>query len=477
MSGATLGSPSRILVIDDEVDMLTNYRRMLERAGHDCRLESDPRRLEPLLSEYQPDLVLTDLVMPHGSGMEVLDRVRQFDPTLPVILLTAHGSIESAVEAMKRHATDYLTKPFSIEELLGKIQTALSRRLIEQSDEPGASGPPPAGNEGWRREIIGISPAIEKVITLARKVSRTDVNVLIQGESGTGKEVFARLIHRLSPRSQEILVPADCASLPENLLESELFGYRKGAFTGAHSDKMGLFEFAHKGTLLLDEIGEMPLALQAKLLRVLQERRFRPIGGREQIEVDVRVIAATNRDLAQALAEKTFRSDLYYRLNVVTLRLPPLRERLEDVPLLARHFLSQFARDNRLAVDAITPRALELLKAYDWPGNVRQLQNVVEHAATMAGEGAIGPEHLPEEFEPLRAAERAAREGDEASLFSRKTELVDHFERDYLVSLLIDQRFNISRAATVAGCHRRTLYRMIHRHRINLAELRRQHPA
>ena len=475
--GRTLARPvgaSKILVIDDERDLLTNYRRRIERAGHVCATTEDAGELERLLVEFRPDLVLTDLVMPAVSGMEVLERVRRHDATLPVIIITAHGSIENAVDAMKQNAADYLTKPFSIDELLGKVQGVLSRRLIERDE----AAPEPAEGEraAWRRDIIGTSPALERVLDLVRKVARTDVNVLVVGESGTGKEVIARAIHRLSARGKEIFVPVDCASLPENLLESELFGYRKGAFTGAHTDKMGLFEFAHKGTLFLDEIGEMPLSLQAKFLRVLQERQFRPLGGREQTEIDVRVVAASNRDLEAAVREKEFRSDLYYRLNVVTLRLPPLRARVEDVPQLAMHFLVQFARENRLKVEQVAPSAMEALRRYEWPGNVRELQNVIEYAATLAAGSTIEVSDLPESLQggegfavPVVAVEQGGL------LFEQKKGLMENFERDYLIGLLVDHRFNISRAAEAAGCHRRTLYRMIMRHRLDLAALRRQH--
>jgi DNA-binding NtrC family response regulator len=465
----------RILVIDDEEDMLANYRRLLKRTGYECLTLADPAQALASVPTFQPDLVITDYIMPGLGGLEVLSRIHEIDPALPVIMVTGFGSVEGAVTALKNRAADYLTKPFSVEELLAKIQEALSRRLIGSAAAADANGPTAGQAEGEGRQlgIIGVSPALSHVLELTRRVARTDVNVLIVGASGTGKEVFARAIHRLSGRRDEIFVPVDCASLPENLLESELFGYRKGAFTGAGSDKMGLFEFAHRGTLFLDEIGEMPLALQSKLLRVLQERRFRPLGGREEIDIDVRVIAATNRDLDEALREKTFRSDLFYRLNVVTLRLPTLADRPEDVPLLAHHFLGQFVADNHLHVVGIDGAALECLRAYDWPGNVRELQNVIEHAATMARGTILEVEDLPEHV-GRQAPAASGHDGQPKALFAAKDQLVDHFERDYLVSLLVEHRFNISRAAQSAGCHRRTLYRMIHRHGLDLETLKEQ---
>ena len=467
-------SATRILVIDDEPDMLTNYRRILRRAGHTCIALGDPLALESHLTQHKPDLVLTDLVMPGASGMDVIERVRRHDPNIPVIMITAHGSIENAVEVMKHHAADYLTKPFCAEELYGKIQSVLSNRLIERTGLSDGKGP--MKNQRWRHEIIGVSPALERILDLTRRVARTDVNVLIVGESGTGKELLARAIHRLSGRSEQIFVPVDCTSLPENLLESELFGYVKGAFTGATSDKMGLFEFADKGTLFLDEIGEMPIALQAKLLRVLQERTFRPIGGREQIGIDVRVVAASNRDLEKALKDRAFRSDLYYRLNVVTLTLPPLRDRAEDVALLASHFLDRFASENRLILEAISEEAMDCLKCYRWPGNVRELQNVIEHAATLATASTIRFADLPETLQRWGEA-KLRQPAAPPQLFPRKQHLVAHFERDYLVSLLVTHQLNVSRAAESAGCHRRTLYRMINRHNLDLRTLRENHQA
>lgn len=458
---------SRILIIDDEPEMLMNYRRLLGRVGYECLTTPDPRQAPALLQQHAPDLVLTDLMMETGSGMDVLRQVAQFDRTLPVIMVTAHGSINNAVQAMKNNATDYVTKPFAPEELLGKIQEALSRRLLERSGA--ASAAPEKKEKAWDHRIVGVSPQIQAALELARKVARTDVNVLVVGESGTGKELFARLVHHLSPRAGEIFVPVDCASLPESLLESELFGYSKGAFTGAAADKMGLFQFAHRGTLFLDEIGELPLALQSKFLRVLQERRVRPIGGVQELEVNVRVIAATNVDLEQALRARAFRSDLYYRLNVVTLRIPPLRERREDIPVLANHFLNCFCRRGDLPRQ-FTPEALACLREYAWPGNVRQLQNVVERSVTLALGERIGVADLPDELRgDLAETAEAPRQ-----LFSEKDRLVESFERDYLVGLLVEHQCNVSRAAQAAGCHRRTLYRMIHRHQIDLEAIRRQ---
>ncbi len=471
-NGSTPPTLSRILVLDDEPEMLKNYERLLKRAGHDCLASTDPTKVDRLLEEFRPELVITDLMMPHVSGMEVLQRVRAWDSSTPVILVTAYGSIESAVQAMKQHAADFLVKPFSMDELLQKIQEALSYRLIEQVQDLPAESELPTG-EGLAG-IIGISAPMQTLYERLRKVARMDVNVLITGESGTGKELVARAVHNLSPRRNEICVPIDCASLPENLLESELFGYVKGSFTGAHMDKKGLLEFAHKGTLFLDEVGEIPPALQVKLLRVLQERSFRPIGGRQQVEVSIRVVAATNRNLEEEVRNKNFRSDLFYRLNVVGLHLPPLRERQEDIALLANHFLRSFTQDQHLPPMRILPETMEVLRRYQWPGNVRELQNCIEHAATMASGTDLCIRDLPPDIhgDSIEITGRS-----DASFFEEKDRLVSGFEREYLVNLLADNHFNISRAAEVAGCHRRTLYRMIRRYHINLKTIQEERRA
>jgi len=463
-SGAPGGAQTRILVVDDELEMLKNYQRLLTRAGHECRTTAEPAQLERLLVEFRPELVITDLMMPESSGMEVLQRVHDWDKTTPVILVTAYGSIESAVTAMKLHAADFLSKPFSMDELLQKVQEAVSNRMIERSPEP-ADEPGDAPGSNGLNGIIGVSNAMQELYDRVRKVARMDVNVLVTGDSGTGKEAIARAIHSLSPRRREIFVPIDCASLPENLLESELFGYTKGSFTGATMDKKGLLEFAHKGTLFLDEIGEIPQSLQVKLLRVLQERSFRRIGGHEQIDVSIRVVAATNRDLAEEVRAKNFRSDLYYRLNVITLRLPPLRERAEDIVLLATHFLRTFTAEQHLPAMTLLPETLDALRRYDWPGNVRELQNVIEHAATLANGTDIVVADLPA---TLHGLGDDPPEREEGTFFEAKGRLVGGFEREFLVNLLADNQFNITKAAQAGGVHRRTLYRMIQRHRIDL---------
>jgi DNA-binding NtrC family response regulator len=471
------GSPAhkmtRVLVIDDEPEMLRNYERLLKRAGHESRATTNPTEVKALLKDFQPELVVTDLMMPEVDGMEVLEMVHAWDSTVPVIIVTAYGSVERAVFAMKHHAADFLIKPFSMNELLQKVQEALSARMIGQVAEH------PVALDGVGAEsfagMVGISPAMQFLFDRLRKVARMDVNVLVTGESGTGKELVARAVHSLSPRRKNILAPIDCASLPENLLESELFGYSKGSFTGAHADKKGLLEFADKGTLFLDEVGELPLSLQVKLLRVLQERKFRPIGCREEVAVDVRVVAATNRALEEEVAAKTFRSDLYYRLNVVNLVIPPLRERREDILLLANHFLRTFTREQSLPNMILMPDALEALRQYHWPGNVRELQNAMEHAATLSSGNELTVRNLPPDLQGGHACANASLVS--SHLFEEKERLVSGFEKEYLITLLADNQFNITQAAKAAGCHRRTLYRMIQRYEIDIDSIQRERRA
>lgn len=464
---------TRILVIDDEPEMLKNYERLLKRAGHECLATTNPQEVGKLLQDFRPELVITDLMMPEISGMEVLDLVRERDPSIPVIMVTAYGSVERAVFAMKHHASDFLIKPFSMNELLQKVQEALSARMISMVGDPVSDVEP--GEADYFAGMVGMSAPMQLLFDRLKKVARMDVNVLVTGESGTGKELVARAVHSLSPRRKNILVPIDCASLPENLLESELFGYSKGSFTGAHADKKGLLEFADKGTLFLDEVGEIPVSLQVKLLRVLQEKSFRPIGCREEVAVDVRVVAATNRSLDEEVASGGFRSDLYYRLNVVNLVLPPLRERREDIPLLANHFLRKFTQEQKLPPMHLLPDALEALRSHSWPGNVRELQNAMEHAATLSTSNDLGARNLPPDIQGLNGTSAAPVVGH--SLFEEKDRLVSGFEREYLISLLAENHFNITAAAKAAGCHRRTLYRMIQRYDIDLDTIRRERRA
>ncbi|MEK7837810.1 MAG: sigma-54 dependent transcriptional regulator [candidate division NC10 bacterium] len=400
-------SARRVLILDDEPDMVENCTRILRRAGLKCLTATDPKEGLALVETERPDVLLTDVKMPGMDGLEVLRRARELDPTLPVIMITAFATIESAVEAIKEGAFDYLPKNFSVDQLTVTVERALKQRLLHEE------------NRNLREQLqeafglenlVGRSPLMVQVFELIKKAARSEANILVMGESGTGKELVARAVHANSPRAGHPFIPVDCASLPENLLESELFGHEKGAFTGAIRTKFGLMETADGGTLFLDEIAELPLGLQVKLLRALQERQIRRVGGTSVMDVDVRLVSATNRDLREAVAKGQFREELYYRVNVIEIRLPPLRDRLGDLKLLAHAFLKKYGQWRFSGFDAGT---LAVLEAYAWPGNVRELQNIIERACALADGERITTLDLPEhilsagrrqEAQPGRAA-------------------------------------------------------------------------
>ncbi len=461
----------RVLIIDDEPDMVVNCQRILERAGLECLPATDAELGLRLLEDERPDVVLTDLRMPGHDGMAVLARARELDPDAVVLIITAHATLESAVQAVKTGAWDYLAKPFTADQLRLAVERGLrQRRLLRENRRLREQLQTTYQLEG----LVGKSPAMAAVIELVRKAARSEANILVEGESGTGKELVARAIHANSPRAAQAFVPVDCASLPENLLESELFGHERGAFTGAVRTKPGLFEAAHRGTLFLDEIGELPLGLQSKLLRVLQERQVRRVGGTKLIDVDIRLVSATNRNLAEEVAGGRFREDLFYRVNVVPIRLPPLRERRGDVALLAYHFLRQYAPAREQPLEGISPEALERLEAYDWPGNVRELQNVVERACVLAEGPLLQPQDLPEPLRgkvrsaPASAGTPAVPDGDRP-LKAAKAEWLKTFEQQYLVALLRRHGGNISQAARTAGIDRKTIHRLLTKYRITHA--------
>ncbi len=467
-----MGIAGKILVVDDEPEALENCRRLLRRLGYDCLTESDPVRVPEVLERERPGLVLTDLRMPGMDGLEVLGAVKRVDPETQVVLMTAYASVQTAVHSMRQGAFDYLAKPFSSADLEQVVRRAFS--TAERPDQPGgrvagrtevpAAAACPAPHSGLDR-ILGDSPAMRAVLQLVRKIAPTTANVLIYGESGTGKELVARAIHAISPRASRPFVPVDCASLPENLLESELFGHEKGAFTGAVTSKPGLFELANGGTVFLDEVGGMSPSLQARLLRVLQERQIRPVGGTRFVDVDVRIVAASNQDLEQACRRGGFREDLYYRLNVIQLVLPPLRAREGDIELLAAEFLRRAAERNGPASAAprsFDPEALRLLTRYSWPGNVRELQNVVERADALADGPVITLAHLPERLRML--SPEPITDCLASSYKQAKQQLVRSFERSFLLDLLQRHHGHIGHAAREAGLDRKTIERMIKRH-------------
>jgi two-component system NtrC family response regulator len=387
---------ARILVVDDEKNYLVVLDALLSEAGHEVISASGGAQALILLEEDEPDLMLTDMRMPQMSGLELIGKVKERHPDLLVIVMTAYGTVENAVEAMKSGAVDYIMKPFENQELLLTMDKALKvRKLLAQNRllREEANRAQGLGN------IVGASRPMRQVFELLEKVAATRATVLITGESGTGKELIARAIHARSPRADEAFVAVNCMALTETLLESELFGHEKGAFTGAANRRKGRFEMADKGTLFLDEVGEIAPSLQVKLLRVLQERAFERVGGGITINTDVRLVAATNRDLAQAVETGRFREDLYYRLNVVRLELPPLRERKEDLPSLVAHFVRKYALEMGRPAPEIAPEAMRSLYEHAWPGNVRELENALERAVILAGE-KIQPGDLPFEVRP-----------------------------------------------------------------------------
>ena len=445
---------AKILVVDDEAGMRKSLTIMLRREGYEVSEAHEGKVAADHLEKDVFDLVIADLKMEPVSGLDLLRLVKHMSPDVEVILMTAFGTVESAVEAMKLGAFDFITKPFLVEEILLRVQNALEKRRLKQevrllrAEVKGAFGV-----EG----IIGVSEGIRRVLMNLPKVAPTESTVLITGESGTGKELIARAIHAASRRAQGPFVSVSCAAFPGELLENELFGHVKGAFTGAQAARKGLLEEAQAGTFLLDEIGEAPLPIQTKLLRVLEERSIRRLGDNRSVPVDVRIIAATNRDLEVSVHEKAFREDLFYRLNVIRIHIPPLRERREDIPLLARHFLALHCRRSGRNLQGLAPDVLERLMTHDFPGNVRELNNVLEQAVALAVGPMIEVDDLPERFfQPYgetAASPRGVRPPPAVSL----KETVGDVEREHLLDALRQTNWNISRAAARLGVSRNTL--------------------
>ncbi|HJR71430.1 MAG TPA: sigma 54-interacting transcriptional regulator [Gammaproteobacteria bacterium] len=450
----------RVLLVDDDQSLLRVLVIRLGHEGFQVEATDNARSALAALPSFRPHVVVTDVRMEGMDGLALFDAIRAREPTTPVIVLTAHGSIPDAVEATQRGVFAYLTKPFDRQQLVSTIDQAsrLFRGPMELTPEGGE----------WRKEIVSHGSAMEGLLREAWSVSQTDASVLIRGESGTGKELLARAIHRASRRAPKAMIPVNCTAIPETLFEAELFGHEKGSFTGATQSREGLIRAAHEGTLFLDEIGDMPLAFQVKLLRMLQEKEIRAVGSVKPSPVDVRVISATHQDLEAAIAAKTFRHDLYYRLNVVTLEIPPLAARREDIPLLAEHFLKTAraeVQNPAVNVRGFSKEAIEVLMAASWPGNVRQLRNVIDQCVALATTPVV----------PANMVERSLRSNDKPLLSFAAAR--DRFEFDYLSHLLEMTSGNVAQAARLADRNRSEFYKLLRRHALEPELFRRGDPS
>ena len=457
---------AKILVADDDAVARELLAEALKKEGYDVEAFSNGADTIERGKQQKVDVVLTDIRMGTADGFTVLREFKRFSPDTSIVLLTAFGSLEGAIEAIKQGAYDYLAKPFRKEEIKLVVQRSLDHcRLVRENarfrDEL-------KGKDEWS-PLVGSSPAMLEVYKLVARVSESRSTVLLQGESGTGKELIARAIHSNGPRRDKPFIAVNCGALPDTLLESEMFGYEKGAFTGAAGTKAGLFEAANGGTLFLDEIGELGPALQVKLLRVMQEHEVRRVGGTMSLKVDVRIIAATNRDLEQLVKEEKFRDDLYYRLNVVRITLPSLVERREDIPMLAHHFLQKYSAGSSGVVRGLLSETMALLKQYRWPGNVRELENAIERAVSLSHGPLLTPDDLPEAVRQGAMAEADAKlskgyQADEVCL------TLEEVEKRHLIRVLKETKGNKVKAAKILGIDRRTLYRMAERFGLDLGE-------
>ena len=448
-----------LLLVDDDPDLLKLLSIRLKASGYRATTAVSGEQALSMIAAERPDLVITDLRMAGLDGMALFHEIERRHTGLPVIILTAHGTIPDAVAATRQGVFGYITKPYDANELLAQVRRALSLHGTARASNS-VSATASKSDASWRSEIVTRSPAMEDLLLRAEKIAQGDASVLIQGESGTGKELLARALHRASRRAERPFIAINCGAIPETLLESELFGHKKGAFTGATADHPGLFVEAHSGTLLLDEIGDMPLALQVKLLRVLEAREIRAVGSTKTIPIDVRVISASHRDLGQAKADGVFREDLYYRLNVVTLRLPALRERREDIPLLLSHFLKELSKRYQKNVNALSHDALEMMSAAAWPGNIRQLYNVVEQVVALSSGEIVSTKVVEQamqmEMQGLDSFEEARR----------------RFEYDYLTRLLKLTQGSVTQAAKLAKRNRTEFYKLLQRHGIEAAHFK-----
>lgn len=454
---------AKILIIDDDKELLRSCVKILKNNGrYDVVAMHDSTQADNEIESGDYDLFISDLSMPEVTGLDLLRRARLAVPEIPFVIFSAYGNVERAVEAMREGAFDFVEKPFKAERLKVVVEKAISHRNLHKEKR---------ALEDQLQEkysfdnILGKSQCMQQVFGMISRVAEGDANITIVGESGTGKELVARSIHSHSMRKSKAFVPVNCAAFPEHLFESELFGYEKGAFTGAYRRKPGLLEFADGGTFFLDEICDLSLPLQVKLLRMLQDKKIRRVGGMDLIDVDVRIVSASNRNLDEALADGSLREDLYYRLNVISIHLPPLRERKEDIPLLSNYFIQKYSKLTPKNIKGISEAAIKCLEDYGWPGNVRELENVMERAITLTTSERIQVTDLPENLLYMESASPTTQ--IDTPFKEAKVELVSQFEKQYLIKMLSRHKGNITRAAESSGVDRRTFHRLLNRYEIN----------
>jgi two-component system response regulator GlrR len=448
----------KLLIVDDDLNILKVLKMRLESEGYLVEAASEMNAVRDLVEKNEYDLAVFDLKLSGGNGIDLMKSIRTIDPDLSVIILTAYGTIESAVEAMKEGAYIYLTKPFDYRELLLQVKNGIEKSKLSREVKRLRSI---VSHNRMIQNIIGQSESMKKIFDLTYLAAESNSNVFISGESGTGKGLIARALHQLSDRKDKPFVSLNCAAIPETLLESELFGYEKGAFTGAAARKKGLFVQADGGIIFLDEICEIPLSMQSKLLKAIDEKEFYPLGAQKSVKVDIRIISSSNKDIEMEVDAGNFRSDLFYRLHVIPIRMPPLRERKEDIPLLVDHFLEEYAGRINKNIKRITPQAIQKIMLYSWPGNVRELENIIECAAVMAKEDIIS-----EDLIVLPSTKV------DVSTFKSFKESKEDFERTYLIELMKISRGNVSQAAKLAGKYRADLYALLEKYDLNPVDFR-----
>jgi DNA-binding NtrC family response regulator len=458
-----------ILVVDDELDMASSCQRLLKTKGYECVTAGNGEEALQCIEQQVPHLVITDLKMPKMDGMELLGHIKVDHPEIQVIVMTAFSTVEDAVRAMQLGAANFIPKPFTPSHLALVVEKVLEERSLRQENQ---NLKEQLGQQYSFDQIIGKSAAMLQLFESIKKIANASASVLVTGSSGTGKELIARSLHANSDRHGKAFVPINCGALPEHLVESEIFGYEKGAFTGAARAKAGLLEEADGGTFFLDEIAELSPTLQVKFLRVLEDGKFRRLGSNQERTVDFRLVCATNRDIEERVATEEFREDLFYRINTFVLEIPPLKDRPDDIPLLAHHFLQRYAKKNNREIRSIAPGAMELLLGHAWNGNVRELEHTIERAVILASGETIMIEDLPSQMRPTESAiDSSPTDYHNLPFKEAKERLIEDFERGYLASILKKYHGNISRAATHIGIDRRSLHRLLAKYELHAAEL------